>query len=84
MTLRNYCEKQIITTGDETKFIIDCELISTDLTEGLPTNAMGITGFPACYPADKVQFGAGSILYVVSTGDIYMADETGTFQKQTD
>lgn len=79
MTLQNYCEKQIITIGDETKFIIDCEPLSTDLTEWLPANATGIMGFSACYPADKVQFGAGSILYVVGTGDIYMADETGTF-----
>ena len=53
--------------------------MSTDLTEGLHTNATGITGFPACYSADKVQFGAGSILYVVGTGNIYMADETETF-----
>lgn len=59
MTLRNYCKKQIITIGDETKFIIDCELISTDLTEGLHTNATGIMGSHVCYSADKVQFGAG-------------------------
>ena len=66
-------------SNDTTKSIVFVELYATNTPNPLPTNAVGIEGFPDNFDRENVQFEAGSTLYVVSTKKAYIADETGTF-----
>lgn len=45
----------------------------------LPTNGVGIDNFPKSYDPDKAIFAPGSVLIVINSGDIYMANLDGEF-----
>lgn len=77
MFCRNY--RQLGITTDD-KYLIDAEIVSTDTPSTLPTDGTGIDNIG--YPADKVRFAAGSVLFVVNTGAVYVADEDGEFVAQ--
>ena len=62
--------------NDEEKRFVDCELYATNAPSPLPT-AADIPGYTA---EDQIE--AGSTLFVVSTSDVYIANEAGTFVKQ--
>jgi hypothetical protein len=64
------------------KSIVYVELYCTDTPNPLPTNAVGVEGFPDNFDRANVVFEAGSTLYVVNTKKVYIADETGTFVVQ--
>ena len=64
------------------KYLVWVELYCDDAPDTLPTSAVGIENFPKNFDPTKVQFSPGSILYCVNSGDIYMADSTGTFIQQ--
>jgi hypothetical protein len=65
------------TTSD--KDVVYVELYTNSTPSPLPTNAEDLIGFPKNFVPTNVQFGAGSYLYIVSSGDVYIADENGTF-----
>lgn len=79
MTCKDYKYSRKETSGQDTTYVIFAELYSSTDPSPLPVNAVGIEGFPANYPAEKVKFEAGSYIYSVSSGNVWMADETGTF-----
>lgn len=64
------------------KNVVFAELYSTSVPSPLPTDATNINNFPANYDPSNVVFAPGSTLYVVSTGDVYIANEAGTFVVQ--
>ena len=66
----------------ETKYLVWAEIYCDDAPDPLPTDATDIENFPQNFDPTKVQFSPGSVLYAVNTGDVYMADSTGTFIKQ--
>ena len=68
--------------SDTTIYHVFCSLYSADVPSPLPTNAVGIENFPQNFPLTDVRFGAGSTLYCVNTGAIYVADDTGEFVEQ--
>ena len=83
MVCLNYDFKRTIVENDETYYIVYAQLFSTDDPDELQLDATDIVNFPQIWPADKVRFQAGSFIYVVSTGTIYIADETFTFVAQS-
>lgn len=84
MTCANYKQKRsFIDSNDCTKYVVYAELYSTNDPLTLPTNAVGITGFPQNLPAQDVVFEPSSYIYSVATGKIYLADESGTFVLQS-
>ena len=68
--------------NDETKYVVFVGLYTSTAPSTLPQNAVGIENFPQNFDATKVEFGAGSTLFCASTGAIYIADDTGTWQLQ--
>ena len=64
------------------KNVVDVELVADETPAALPTNPSGIEGFPAQWEPNSVQFCGGSILYVVDSGRVYIANESGEFIKQ--
>ena len=62
------------------KNIVRVEAISDTTPPEEPT-IDDFDGFPRQWPKETVQFAAGSIIYVTTTGDVYMANEEGKFSK---
>lgn len=62
------------------KNIVRIEAISDSVPSDIPKGST-IDGFPAMWADETIQWAAGSIVYIISTGDVYMADETGKFSK---
>ena len=77
MFCRNYRQLGITSEG---KYLIDAEIVADSTPSPLPTDGTDVENIG--YPADKVKFAPGSVLYVVNGGDVYMADENGEFIKQ--
>lgn len=57
MVVRNYTFKY----EKDGKRITDCELIASTTPNILPTNALGIEGFPKSYDLTSIQFAAGML-----------------------
>lgn len=68
--------------SDEQCPVVWVEVYADTTPSPFPTNAEDIDNFPLSYDASKVIFAPGSILYVIDSGDIYMADSTGSFIQQ--
>lgn len=79
MTCKDYKFYGKHTVGDTTKYVVWAELYSSTDPAELPTNAVGIEGFPQCYPLADVEFEVGSYIYVVSNQKIYVANESHIF-----
>lgn len=62
------------------KNVVRIEAVSDSAPSAIPDGST-IDGFPSMWSDDSVQWAAGSIIYVVPTGDVYMADESGEFHK---
>ena len=82
MTCKDYKYKRKYLDNGTMKYVIFAELYSTDDPSTLPTNAVGIKGFPENYPAADVEFEAGSYIYSVATGKVWIANEANTFIAQ--
>ena len=68
--------------NDVNKSVIMVELYTGSTPSPLPTDAVGIEGFPDSFDRANVMFEAGSTLYVVDSAKVYVADDTGTFVLQ--
>lgn len=67
----------INTYTDSGERVMDVVLVSDTTPATLPTNGDGIDGLN-----DTDLFAPLSVLFVVATGDVYLANESGTFVKQ--
>ena len=68
--------------NDDVIYLVWAEIYCDDAPSPLPTDATGIENFPQNFDPTKVQFAPGSVLYAVTTGDVYMANSQGEFIKQ--
>lgn len=82
MQCRNYRFQYAIREENNVTNVVQVEILSTSAPNTLTPKASDIEGFPKQWADETIKWGAGSIMYVVSTGDVYMADETGTFVLQ--
>lgn len=64
------------------KDVVRIEAISDSVPSATPLIA-DIQGLPDLWTDETIQWAAGSIIYVVPTGAVYMANESGTFEKIT-
>ena len=83
MQCRNYRFQYALRGENTITNVVQVEILSTSTPNTLTPKASDIEGFPKQWADDTIKWGAGSVMYVVSTGDVYMADETGTFILQT-
>ena len=77
MFCRNYRQLGITSEG---KYLLDVEIVADSTPSPLPTDGTDIENLG--YPADKVKFAPGSVLFIVTSGAVYMADESGEFVAQ--
>ena len=62
------------------KNIVRIEAVSDSVPAEMPPSDK-IDGFPQMWAPETIQWAAGSLVYVVNTGDTYMANESGVFKK---
>lgn len=77
MFCRKYKILQSARDNADGKFVIDAELVSTDIPDPLPTDGTGIDNF--FEPAEKVRFAPGSVLFAVEDNAVFVANEDGVF-----
>ncbi len=86
MTCANYAYRRDKIKNDETYRVYYVELYADSVPDTLPTTAEGVIGFPEVPNLDKVNFEAGSFLYVngttADTQILYIANEQGEFVQQ--
>lgn len=82
MQCRNYRFQYALPSENGVTNVIQVEILSTSAPNTLTPKASDIEGFPKQWADSTIKWGAGSIMYIVSTGDVYMADETGAFVLQ--
>lgn len=62
------------------KNIVRIEAVSDTVPTTMPASDK-IDGFPQMWEPETIRWAAGSLVYVVETGDTYMANESGVFKK---
>ncbi len=82
MVCKNYKFLYTKNENDIIKYYIYAEIFADTTPSQLPTNAIGIEAFPYNYPLENVVFAGGSLMYIVDSGEFYMATSDGTWVKQ--
>ena len=65
-----------------TKNYIYAEIFADTTPSQFPTNADNIDAFPKNFPSNSIVFAGGSLMYIVDSGEFYMATSDGTWVKQ--
>lgn len=74
MFCRNYRKLGITPEGN---YLIDAEIVADSVPSPLPTDGTDIENIG--YPADKVKFAPGSVLFAVEDNAVFVANEDGVF-----
>ena len=74
MFCRNYRQLGITQDGN---YLIDAEIVSSKTPDTMPTDGTGILNI--AYPAEKVRFAPGSVLFAVEDNAVFVANEDGVF-----
>ena len=74
MFCRNYRQLGITSEGN---YLIDAEIVSSKTPDTMPTDGTGILNI--AYPAEKVRFAPGSVLFAVEDNAVFVANEDGVF-----